>query len=882
MNKKKNKATKNTSATKKTGKKISPVIIAIIAAAIVFACAGGGVAFLQATTETDSLAQQRDHQRDLVGQAAEQAVIQRFEEIHSQANSIANDNPRLLSSLSEFMAAFKKQQAEALKQSRISKLQPDAPIADTPTEAPSVDANDPKNILIDADQQLQREFSGTLTARLLPWTYAGSAGLKNQALKLRNNMEIHLFANAGDEKHEAPRIYKVDDQWVFSMAYPVKKGEDVKGVILLTYPARQLQQILNKMFLTEHASLTLELQPKNQRIFKLGTANANNVVTLETPLHNTSLKISSRAPNPTGVASNYQAVYGLIIAIAVVSAIACLAVYFLVIARVRKDAAALEQFLIRLEGLHQGETPEMAITPLQIVANQADKLRGKVGKNTLTASTDGNMETDFRNAKVKGNDQSVAFSDVADMAMVEEQADEPEPPAYLHLFRDYDIRGNAEEITDELAVWIGQALGTEALERGLKTLAIAGDCRLSTARLKAALIQGVTATGCDVVDVGQVPSPVLYFATHHLNTQAGIMVTGSHNPKDHNGFKMLMAGQSLHGEEIQQLASRIQKQDFKKGQGQTSSTDLTHAYIDEICTDVIAANPMKIVVDGSNGAGGEIACSILEQLDCEVVPLYCEMDGNFPNHDPDPCNPDNLQDLIQTVKDNNADMGIALDGDADRMVAVTQDGTMVDGDQLMMIFAADVVSRNPASTVVYDIKCSRHLNKVITENGGRPVLWKTGHSNIKAKMQETGALLGGEFTGHFCFKERWYGFDDGIYSAMRLIELLTMDDRSLDERIGMLPTTISTPEMVLDISSDAEKFRIMEQLSQTLAQTDGNLIDIDGVRIEYNDGWGLVRASNTGARLTARFEGDSQEALERIKHTFSQALAGVDSDLAIP
>ncbi len=780
------------------------------------------------------------------------------------------------------MTAFKAKQAAALK--------PKMPVTEIlddegnplPAEQPDTQpANDPLTLLQSQDAALLKQFPSAISARLLPWTFSGSAGLKNQGIHLRNNIEIHLFANAGEDESEGPQVYKVDNQWLISVAYPVKSADEVHGVLLLTYPLDMAKNLFNQPFVTDFSRVQLVRTPRNNVLFSVGGGIGEATEHYSSPIKDTELTVTSRAPNPAALKTSYTLVYGIIIALAVFAAIVVFVVYGLINKAIGDDALVVKQFLSRLAGLHKPEKPAISFKSLQDVLNEADKLSDKIAKNALTANGKSKVAADLSQAQTNSNKQSVAFSDVADMAVVEEVDDTPSRPEFLHLFRDYDIRGNADSIDDTLATDIGRALATEAQARGQKTIAVAGDCRLSTPRLKAALISGLTQAGCDVVDVGTVPSPILYFATHHLNTQAGIMITGSHNEKDHNGFKMILGGQSLHGDEIRALADRIIAGDFASGDGQVSEMDLEQPYMDEICTDVIAANPMKIVVDGGNGTGGEIASQILQQLDCEVVPLYCEMDGNFPNHSPDPCNAENLQDLIQAVRDNGADMGIALDGDADRMVAVTHDGEIIAGDQLMMIFAADVVSRNPASTVVYDIKCSRYLGKVITENGGRPVLWKTGHSNIKAKMRETDALLGGEYTGHYCFKERWYGFDDGIYSAMRLIELLTMEDRSLAERVSALPHVINTPEMVIDLDNDDEKFAIMEQLTSAMAQTDGNLIDIDGIRIEFADGWGLVRASNTGARLTARFEGDSPEALARIQEVFSQAMAGINPKLAL-
>lgn len=436
------------------------------------------------------------------------------------------------------------------------------------------------------------------------------------------------------------------------------------------------------------------------------------------------------------------------------------------------------------------------------------------------------------------------------------------------IFRAYDIRGIVgETLTPEVVAVIGQAIGSEAIDRGQTALCVGFDGRHSSPELADALTRGVISTGCNVIRIGAVPTPVLYFATHHLETGSGVMVTGSHNPSNYNGLKMMLGGETLSGEAIQKLLQRTRTADFHSGQGAVSEQDVRRDYLDRILGDIAVAAPLKVVVDAGNGIAGELGPLLIEELGCEVVPLYCDVDGDFPNHHPDPGKPQNLRDLIARVQSEGADLGIAFDGDGDRIGVVTNEGKIIWPDRLLMLFARDVVSRNPGTDVLYDVKCSRRLAGVISEAGGRPLMWKTGHSLMKAKMKETGALLAGEMSGHIFFGERWYGFDDGLYSAARLLEILGIEDRQSSEVFAEFPEDISTPELNLETTDD-EKFRIIERLAERADFGEANISTIDGVRVDYPDGWGLCRASNTTPVLVLRFEAETEQALERIKAIF--------------
>lgn len=447
------------------------------------------------------------------------------------------------------------------------------------------------------------------------------------------------------------------------------------------------------------------------------------------------------------------------------------------------------------------------------------------------------------------------------------------------IFRAYDIRGvMGSTLNEDVAYLLGQAIGSEAAAAGDTKVVVAADGRHSSPALRGRLCAGIMATGLDVIDIGAVPTPILYFATHVTETRSGVMVTGSHNPPEYNGFKVVIAGETLAGPRITTLRDRIQAEDFRQGSGTLEERDLVPDYIDRIASDVTLAQPLKVVADCGNGIAGKIVPSLLEALGCEVLPLYCEVDGDFPNHHPDPNDPANLQDLITVVKAEGADIGLAFDGDGDRLGVVTERGEIIWPDRLMMLFARDIVGRSPGADVIFDVKCSRHLGSLIAEYGGRPIMGPSGHSYLKAKMKETHALLGGEFSGHICFGERWYGFDDGLYSGARLLEILASEAASAGELFDEFPNPVSTPELKI-ASSDRAKFQVIEALTAGTGFDGGTLTTIDGIRVDYPEGWGLIRASNTQPMLTLRFEANDAQALAQIQLRFRKALKQVDNTL---
>ncbi len=449
------------------------------------------------------------------------------------------------------------------------------------------------------------------------------------------------------------------------------------------------------------------------------------------------------------------------------------------------------------------------------------------------------------------------------------------------IFRAYDIRGIVDDTLTEASVEaIGRAIGSEAAARGESTVVVARDGRLSGPRLTAALVRGLTAAGRDVIDVGMVPTPVLYFATHALDgTASGVMVTGSHNPPDYNGFKIVLDGETLSGDAITALHTRIVENDLAEGAGSVREVDVRSAYLARILADVRLARPLKAVVDCGNGVAGELGPELVEKLGAETIPLFAEIDGTFPNHHPDPGKPENLQDLIRAVRENSADIGLAFDGDGDRLGVITPSGRLIYPDHLMMAFAEDMLERNPGARVIFDVKCTGNLARVIDEAGGEPEMWRTGHSLIKARMKETGAQLAGEMSGHIFFKERWYGFDDGLYGAARLLEILSRQAEDADAFFDRYPQDIGTPEINVTVT-DETKFDLVARLAREGDfGEEGIKTTLDGIRVDYPDGWGLCRASNTTPVLVLRFEGKSEAALERIKAQFAAALAKVAPEL---
>jgi len=450
------------------------------------------------------------------------------------------------------------------------------------------------------------------------------------------------------------------------------------------------------------------------------------------------------------------------------------------------------------------------------------------------------------------------------------------------IFRTYDIRGIVgRTLTPAIVREIGRALGALGRERGAPTFALGRDGRLSGPALSAALTEGLLSAGADAIDIGMAPTPVAYFAAHHLGCGSCVAITGSHNPPDYNGLKMVIAGGTLWGEDVQELRRRIETGKLSRGNGKHSTADVLDAYVERIAGDVRLARPFRIAVDCGNGVAGMLAPRLYRRLGCEVEELYCEVDGRFPNHHPDPSQPKNLRELTEKLKTGKSELGLAFDGDGDRLGLVAKDGEIIYPDRQLMLLAKDVLSRNPGAEIIYDVKSTRLLAPWIERHGGKPTIWKTGHSLIKAKLKETGALLAGEMSGHTFFKERWYGFDDALYGGARLLEVLSKE-KDAERALKGLPNAPSTPELHWALEEGEPHALVAKlQASQPFPGAE-RVLTIDGVRVEYADGFGLARASNTTPVIVIRFEADNLAALERIKRDFRAALQPLKPNAPLP
>ena len=450
------------------------------------------------------------------------------------------------------------------------------------------------------------------------------------------------------------------------------------------------------------------------------------------------------------------------------------------------------------------------------------------------------------------------------------------------IFKAYDIRGIVgKSLTADIVEQIGRAIGTEALAAGDRAVVVGRDGRLSGPTIAGALMEGICATGCDAVDIGMVPTPLTYFATQALDIGSAVSVTGSHNPPDYNGLKVMIGTHTLAAERIQDLRKRIEDREFSVGTGQRHTEDVVPEYMRRVVADVRLKRPLRVVTDCGNGVAGMAAPQLMRDIGCEVVELFSEVDGTFPNHHPDPSVADNLAPLIKAVHREEADLGVAFDGDGDRLGVVTDTGQVIWPDRQMILFAQDILSRNPGAKIIYDVKCTRLLPAAIKHAGGDALMWKTGHSFIKAKLRETGGAFAGEMSGHLFFKERWYGFDDALYAAARLCEVLSNDSRLPSAVFAEIPDTVNTPELRIEMQEGEHHALVGELVSQG-DFSDGQICNIDGVRVDFEDGFGLARASNTTPTVILRFEADTEAALRRIQNLYREQILALRPGLALP
>jgi phosphomannomutase / phosphoglucomutase len=748
-------------------------------------------------------------------------------------------------------------------------------------------------------------FPEIASLKIVPIGDLGTADFTGSNHGLRNHIEVDLVRRTSEGDKTEPEAFKFEGKWLTSMAARVShpRIEDHWAVMVITVDNDLFAQQLKTM--TEgHGKFALE-----QRYTAPGEKPGGKDHTVEIAASGSGQSgANTRSADVPGTAWRVSfspsdtfmselsinrlplfTVLGLIV-LAALGALAIVLLFF-----PKKLAAEVETVIAAADQ----KTPlSVAIPELVPIAKQLRRatLRALRQSSASTAET-GKPQVDataspgshltnplFQSKSMLDEDEFLDLDLELDQAPAA-----PAPKAAVvrkeefpdHIFRAYDIRGDAEtELTDKLVASIGKAIGTIAGEMGEQSLVVGCDGRTSTPRIKSALIRAIMESGRDVIDIGLVPTPLLYYATRHLTYKSGVMITGSHNPADQNGLKIVLNQQTIAAGGIQQIRDRAIAGKFSTGNGRMTREDITHAYMEEVLRDIAIAVPLKIVIDAGNGATSEIAPRLFEELGCEVQRLNCKVDGRFPGHPPDTSNEDNLTDLVRMVLEVRADFGVAFDGDGDRLAVVTPSGQIVRSDVLLMLYAQDVVSRNPGADVVFDVKCSRQLSKLITRHGGRPVLWKTGHAFMKEKMRETGALLGGEFSGHMFFGERWYGFDDGMYAAGRLAEILSTHGESLDDSIAKFPVTVNTPEIIIPVA-DNYKFELVEKIINNADFSSGKVNTMDGIRVDFSNGWGLVRASNTGPALTARFEADTRENLEIIQDEFRAQIALIDPEIKL-
>lgn len=745
----------------------------------------------------------------------------------------------------------------------------------------------PVSIIDGSDNSLTKRFPGALFARVVP--AALDPAISNGLSFAHQDMVLRVAA----AKKVTPEIsfYEKDQlkELVVTFARPLKDAAGhMNAVLLISFPFKSLANAL-KSFAPDAGRVEL--------IQKNGAEHAS-IVSAGEGIELMGADVTTSNPGwelhfSPAAGLGYGAVeFGIIVALGVLAALVAAGLFVWTILSlqrsVEEDTNAVDNFSENYFRYGNRQRPRLHFSVFSLLMAHLDQYGSELRAGRVMARLqplDDLGELGFSQHDTAG----MLGGAPAPKGPRPVQKAAPQQPAVAaackvrpEIFRAYDIRGVVGNGLDPaLAKALGQAIGSEAFKRGESTVVVGRDGRQSGPELSAALIEGLRASGRDVIDVGMVPTPVLYFAAKTIGSGSGVMVTGSHNPGDYNGFKMMIAGDTLAGDEIQDLRLRIERSDFTTGSGGLGQQNMAEDYIDRLSSDIALARPVRVVVDAGNGVAGAIGTRALEAIGCTVIPLFCEVDGSFPNHHPDPSKPENLEDLMVAVAANNADIGIAYDGDGDRIGVVTAGGKSIFPDRLMMLFAKHVLMTNPGADIIFDVKCTRDLPALITSLGGRPVMCKTGHSFIKAKLKETGAALAGEMSGHIFFNDRWFGFDDAIYSAARLLEILSLDTSGSDAMFAEFPENPSTPEINI-LVSDEGKFALIEALKRSANFPDGNTITIDGVRVEFADAWGLVRASNTTPCLVARFEGNTPEALATVQQKFKHLLLGVDSSLKIP
>ncbi|WP_288362959.1 phosphomannomutase/phosphoglucomutase [uncultured Spongiibacter sp.] len=718
------------------------------------------------------------------------------------------------------------------------------------------------------ERDLQRSFPAAIDAKLIQLGDQGIADERSQTDRLRNHIEIDMLRKATDTGKLTIEAYRHDGQWIISMLQQV----NARGAIIVSFDSQFFARILRNIAGTSvHSELVQRYKDREDIVIAADSKQFSEyMVSRNLPVPGWTLHVL-----PQSAMLETLRVDGTLIWLA---GLLCLGII----------VGSHSIFFLRADQQQSSPAPQPAPAtkspPPSLEQQLARKLAARKpsesDQGTAPFNPQGSLTPPLPEAAPLRKKAAAHAEPPAPQPAADTEPEESGPALALNCFRAYDIRGIADrDLSDAHCVQIGLALGSEAQARGHSKMLLGRDGRNSSPRIREALLKGLLGSGVDVVDLGIIATPMLNFACYDLNIGSAVMITGSHNPADHNGMKMLLDFQSLTSDDIQSLARRIESQNFASGDGQLSNDSIEQRYIDRICSDVVVAQSLKVVIDAGNGATANIVVPLFEELGCEVVPLFCNIDGSFPNRDPDPTIPEHLDALAAAISEHQADIGIAFDGDGDRVAVVSASGRRPRADELLMLLADDMVSRNPGCEVLFDVKCSRLLSQLIVNHGGRPTMWKCGHSHMKRKMADSDALLGGEFSGHIFFKERWYGFDDGMYAAARLLEALTLAGTTLDDELAGYPSLHSSPEILIAVD-DERKFSLVQSFANHAKFDDAQLIDIDGLRYEFRNGWGLLRASNTGPAISLRFEADSPAALDGIRESFAQTLAKIDPTLA--
>ena len=743
------------------------------------------------------------------------------------------------------------------------------------------------------EEQISKTLPFSLKVRIIPF---GRAKIERNSYPPLTFTSIDIIQKIENGQFPPPEAQIIDKKSILNWAKPIRHNRKFVGTLFISFDANTLFSSLSP---PSSGGLIQVLQtfPKAKPSILQSNGeqpSQNKLVSGEaiTDIPNWSIRYLS---TPKSSAATLLAIPGIpLIAAFLLGASGLILSIKIIAIKLRSDTALL---LSHIEGLQYEQYSAQPLFATQFMASLNHTLERLLHETTNDQQTSAQIQTSTHTPQSKNeqNADTVAI-EIPDFELPDElpqfpsnsipSADVDEQPELPHLpssiFRAYDIRGIVnEEITPENMNILGQAIGSEALEQEQSSIFVGRDGRLSSPELCDAVIRGLLSSGIDVVDIGLVPTPLLWFASHTQEEHSGVMITGSHNPANYNGLKIMIAGTTLSEGSVSALQNRIIKNNLLSGNGRQSSTDFSEQYINHITEDVILATSMDIVIDSGNGATGKIAPALFRELGCNVTSLHCEIDGNFPNHHPDPSREENLEDLKQAVLEQGADLGLAFDGDGDRIGIVTKLGKVIWPDRLMMLYAKDILIRQPGSNIIFDVKCSRRLPELITSLGGRPIMWKTGHALIKSKLKETNATLAGEMSGHIFFNDRWFGFDDALYCGARLLEILSAEMQSIDEVFNELPESLATPELLIPVPEE-RKFDIIQQLENKGQFGSGKITTIDGVRVDYPKAWGLVRASNTTPALTARFEAQDPEALEQIQALFQKQLHLIDKNISFP